>query len=89
MLSESLQSKTTDVCKLFGKNSLIKCFCIQYVETIRFEMVLLCGSSQAPSGTQQFLLLLFIFAQNKVKVGRGGHGIEDVCFVRYEQLSFW
>lgn len=34
-------------------------------------------------------MIFFIFAQNEVKVGCGGHCIEDVSFVWYEQLSVW
>lgn len=50
--------------------------------------MILVASSQATSGTQRFLLFIVIFAKNKVKVGRGGHSIEDVSFVWHKQLSF-
>lgn len=47
---------------------------------------LLCVSSQTGRGYQGFLLAFGELAQNKVKVCRCGHSIEDVCFVWYEQL---
>lgn len=50
--------------------------------------VLLCESSQTGSSPQRFLLAFLVLAQDKVKVRRRGHGIEDVGFVWYEQLSF-
>lgn len=48
--------------------------------------VLFSESSQTRRGSQWFLLAFLELAEYKVKICRCGHGVEDVCLVRYLQL---
>lgn len=50
------------------------------------SQVLLCVSPETRRGSQRFLLAFGELPQNKVKVCRRGHSIEDVRFVWDEQL---
>lgn len=53
---------------------------------MRSRELLLGVSSQAGHAGQRLLLASGQLVQNKVKVGRGGHGVEHVGLVRDEQV---
>lgn len=62
-------------------------YLLQLVRVPQVTFVLLfCVAPKTWRGSQWFLVAFLEATQDKIKVCRGGHGVEDVGFVWYEQL---